>query len=154
MERGFDIGRLRQRVFVHAGRDVTHLFGRELPQGGEYIRFVTDALSDADFDPTTTIAGVCPIVWQFPDISRAVPFFRIIADIIDDHRSWLVPASYMARLNASYRKTLECADIVFANCVPVAQAFADYADPIHVVPNGTERLDEIPAVAAAPDISV
>jgi glycosyltransferase involved in cell wall biosynthesis len=96
---------------------------------------------------------VCPVVWHFPDLSRAVPFLRVIADIIDDQRSWQVAASYKARLDESYRKTLERADIVFANCAAAAEAFADYADPIQIVPNGTERFDEIPETAAPPSVS-
>lgn len=144
MERGFDTRRLKQRVFVHAGGEVTSLYGRELLPEAEYVRFVTDELSQADFDPERTLAWVCPVVWQFPEIARAVPFYRVVADIIDDQRNWPAPASYKERLDRSYRETLGRADIVLTNCAPVADAFAAYADPIHVVPNGAEPFDEIP----------
>ncbi|MFK7854357.1 MAG: glycosyltransferase, partial [Granulosicoccus sp.] len=48
------------------------------------------------------------------------------------------------KLEHSYSETLGAADVVFANCEPLAQAMQAFANsPIHVVPNGAERFDKL-----------
>lgn len=142
-ERGLDTQRLKQRVFLHAGREMKSILGRALPPEEAYLDFITSELSETGFDPAATMAWVCPVVWQFPEVARTIGFSRVVADLIDDQRSWPAAPSYIKRLDQTYKETLRCADVTLTNCAPVAQAFADYAHPIHVVPNGAERFDQI-----------
>ena len=76
----------------------------------------------------------------------------MVADLIDDQRAWNVNPKYRLKLEENYAETLGAADVVFANCQPLAQAMQPLASTeINVVPNGAERFDhliksDVPAV--------
>jgi hypothetical protein len=65
----------------------------------------------------------------------------VVADLIDDMRSFSTNERYIARLNENYSRVLSQASVVFANCDGVAERFASLSPvPIHVVSNASERL--------------
>ena len=64
--------------------------------------------------------------------------------VIDDQRAWDIDPGYRKKLDELYRETLSVADVVLANCAPVATSFQSYArSPIRIVPNGAERFDMV-----------
>lgn len=143
-KRGLDDGRLLQRSFIYRSGDTTKLLGQDLPDESDFPEFVAQEMAEAGFDASNTIAWVCPVVWPFPELHKRIGFRACVADIIDDQRSWDIDRGHRRKLDESYRQTLSLADIVLANCAPVAKSFQSYARaPISVVPNGAERFDKI-----------
>ena len=143
-ERRLDTDRLLQRSFIHKSASRSRLLGRDLPEQADFPAFVAREMQEAGFDPKDTIAWVCPVVWQFPQIFSELGFKTCVADIIDDQRSWDIDDGYRKRLDDIYRQTLSFAQVTFANCAPVAANFENYvANPIRIVPNGAERFDAI-----------
>jgi glycosyltransferase involved in cell wall biosynthesis len=139
--KGLDTSRLHQRLYISATPDVPSLFGRSLPPAEDYATWVAAQLADAGMDPRRTIAWDCPVVWDYPDIAESIPFLMRVVDIIDDQRAWNVAPKYKQRLEENYEASLAKADIVFANCAPVANAFAPFASDIHTIRNGAELFD-------------
>lgn len=110
----------------------------------KYVSYVQRQMREAGMRPERSIAWVCPVVWDAPDIIEQTGFQGVVADLIDDQRGWNTSPEFLARLESNYSRILEQSDLVFANCQPLADAFQHYAPPIKVVPNGAERLSEMP----------
>jgi len=143
-ERSLDHSRLLQRSYIHRCDSTTRLLGRDLPDAAGFPDFVRQELREAGFIAEETIAWVCPVVWQFPQVYEEIGFRACVADIIDDQRSWDIQESYRKKLDELYSQTLSRADLTLANCAPVAAGFEGYSkSPIHIVPNGAERFDSI-----------
>jgi hypothetical protein len=47
-------------------------------------------------------------------------------------------------IERNYRDILSRSDVVLANCAPAAERMAEFADEVHVVPNGCEAPDGRP----------
>ena len=142
----YDTATLRHRTHVHRAQQQTGtLLGQPLYPGGSHIRYVNEQLEEAGMRASRTIAWFCPVIWDAPELIKQIGFGGVVADLIDDQRVWDVNAKYRSKLDENYRQTLEAADIVFANCLPLAQAMQSYTPcEIHVVPNGAERFSQLP----------
>lgn len=135
------------RTYLWGGRgggEVLPGIGRDLSQ---YPDFVLDQMAQAGMKPETTLAWVCPVVFDFPQVARRIPFHAIIGDLIDDQRNFAAREVYRERIIASYNDTLPLLDLAFTNCHAMSEAFGGLTGPIHVVPNGTERLPDDPGPA-------
>ena len=66
----------------------------------------------------------------------------VVADVVDDNSTWYRPGSHLyGVIERNYRDILSRSDVVLANCAPVAERMAEFADEVHVVPNGCEAPD-------------
>lgn len=117
----------RHPVLPHVGRSLA-----------DYPAWVEAQMRAAGIDPANAFAWVCPVVFDFPAVAQRIPFRGIIGDIIDDQRNFAMSDAYRQRIIASYGATLPLFDLTFTNCAPVAEAFANLAGRIEVVPNGAE----------------
>lgn len=122
------------------------MVGEPVARPEEYASYVRRQLDEAGMRPETTYAWFCPVIWNAPELVDNIGFAGVISDLIDDQRAWDTNRSYAQKLDTSYADTLERSDIVFANCQPLADAMSEYADSIHVIPNGAERFVDLPAL--------
>lgn len=115
---------------------LAHLFSRI----SDYPAYVRAQMDACGMRPEDTFAWVCPVVFNFPDVAREIPFRGIIGDIIDDQREFEARPEHRRNVENSYLTTLPLFDVTFTNCEPVARAFRGLVQPIHIVPNGTELI--------------
>ncbi|MDY6941298.1 MAG: glycosyltransferase, partial [Cyanobacteriota bacterium] len=142
-----DTKKIIRRTFVYGEGNTERIFlGRSLPKKSDYIHFVRSVLHELKISHNT-IAWVCPVCFEFPELADEFKFPFVIADLIDDQRQWTIKPSYEAKLNQNYRSTLEKADLAFTNCEPVREAFSEFHDDITVVPNGAEVFDDLQSCA-------
>lgn len=127
------------------------LLGDAATSKADIARHVRQTLEALNVDPANAVAWVCPVVFEFPDIARLVPFRAIVTDLIDDQRTIAGQnAQFVERLIASYEATLPLSDLTITNCDPMAEAFAYLNNTIHVVPNGAE-LPDYPSIQPLPE---
>ena len=131
---------LGRRLFIcHDGATSSNSFaGRPVVTSDQYAEFVEGALRANGLDPRRTVAWVCPVVRGFADLDERLSFRKVIADLIDDQRTWKNSESEQAAIRAHYESTLRIADLVFTNCEGNRQRFAWARGDIIVVPNGAE----------------
>lgn len=140
--RDSDRHRLRTYLWDRRGRTpVLPRMGRSL---ADYPAFVEAEMAAAGMRPETTLAWVCPVVFDFPAIAARIGFRARIGDLIDDQRQFEMSPAYRDKVVASYEATLPLLDLAFTNCDPVAEAFAGMTRRIAVVPNGTELVPDDP----------
>ncbi len=130
-----------RRTFIYTedkkGKD---FLGFNLPQKSNYIEYIKQTLCCLQID-SNVMAWVCPVVFEFPEISKEIKFDFVVSDIIDDQRKWDVHPKYFKRLDDSYRQTLELSNIAFANCETTKSSFQKINPNITVVQNGAEIFD-------------
>ena len=137
---------VRSRTQVFSRQKKTgKLLGQELLAPGAYVRYVNEQLEEHGMRARNTVAWFCPVIWDAPELIEKIGFGGVIADLIDDQRAWDGTDEAIKKLDRSYKDTLGAADLVFANCDPLAEAMQGYAtSKINVVPNGAERFDRFP----------
>ena len=134
---------MNHRTFVSSpNRNRGHFVGQPIAKREQYVRYVRQQLEAAGMRPETTYAWFCPVIWDALELIDKVGFAGVVSDLIDDQRAWNTQSSYARRLDANYKVTLRHSDLVFANCDSLAEAMNEYAETIHVVPNGAERFLE------------
>jgi glycosyltransferase involved in cell wall biosynthesis len=139
---------VKRRTFVYAGSSSARL---KLPPRRAYVDFVRRTLAAEGVG-----TGARPLVaWAFPTnpdlpaIFDAIDPEVVVADVVDDNRTWYEPGDPgWDRVEKEYREALARADVVLANCEPVAAAMRAFAPEVHVVPNGLELPD--PRAATGP----
>ena len=66
----------------------------------------------------------------------------VVADVVDDNRTWYRPGSHPHGLiEQNYRDILSRSDVVLANCAPVAEGMREFTADVHLIPNGL-RADQ------------
>ena len=136
-----DSGDFFRRTFVYRGGQGRQDFlGRELPMRDSYLDFILDEMRQCGLDHDA-LAWVCPTVFDFPEIHRAVGFKRTVVDIVDDQRKFGGRAEYKERVSKNYEDILPLGNVVLANCRPVVEGFASLRPDIKLVPNGAEMMD-------------
>jgi glycosyltransferase involved in cell wall biosynthesis len=146
-----------RRTFLHrSGNRPERAMGKDLPPLSAYPDFVRQVLRDLQVDEAPVL-WVSPVVMDYPAIADVIRPAFIVADVIDDQRTF--PGSSEAhrqQLAAAYATILGEADAVFTNCIPVSEAFCALRPDIHVVPNGAElhaeavNWEEPPELAGLP----
>lgn len=128
---------LIRRTFVYARDKGSSYFGRRLPQAEEYRSYVADIVGRRRRG--ALVGWGWPIAPFHDEASEGVAFDLNVIDLIDDQRTMAKDEQRVAEADEAYRKTLGKADIVFANCAAVQEAFAPFSsEPINVVPNACE----------------
>jgi glycosyltransferase involved in cell wall biosynthesis len=140
-----DRGAVRNRTFVYgAGRASKAM---KLPMRSEYVKYVRSVLEREQIGKDRPVVfWVYPTNNFFPTIADRLAPDIVVADVVDDNRTWYEPGTPMfEKVNENYAKVLERADIVLANCDPVALTMKEFTSDVHVVPNACELPGEIPA---------
>jgi glycosyltransferase involved in cell wall biosynthesis len=136
-------------TFVHRGP--TPLPG--LRPREDFPDFVRSALTRHGIGPRPTIFWVYPTNDVLPDVIDAVEPDVVVADVVDDHRTFHARDSAYFDVTEhdafeqNYRDVLARSDLVIANCEPVAEAMRAFAPDVHVVSNGLELerpVDTVP----------
>lgn len=145
-----DRGRVHQHTFLHAGKYSARL---RLPKRSRHVDYVRSVLRKHGVGERPTVFLVYPRHDDFPAIADALRPDVIVADVVDDNRTWYERDSLQwERVDRNYEEILSRSDIVLANCEPVARSMEDFAPEIHVVPNGCELPDGGPRGPRPPEL--
>lgn len=144
-----DEGDVHRHTFVFGGR-YTRRLGR--PARAEYPAYAQGVLASYGIGAHRPL-----LIWAYPsnddlpDLVDALDPAIVVADVVDDNRTWYEPDSpFVAKIERNYQAVLARSDLVLANCEPVAAAMARFAEEVHVVPNGCEMPHDQSRGAAAP----
>jgi hypothetical protein len=135
-----DRDNVRYHTFLHRGpAPIPGLRPRS-----EFPDFVMSTLTRHGVGKRPTILWVYPTNDVFPDVIDAIDPDLVVADVVDDHRTFhakdspYYDVSEHDDFEQNYRDVLGRSDLVLANCAPVAEAMWAFAPEVHVVPNGLE----------------
>jgi len=122
-----------------------------LPQRTDYEGYVSSVLAKRGVGKRLTVFWVYPTNEHFPALADALSPDLVVADVVDDNRTWYRPGSHHhARIDRNYREILARSDVVLANCAPVAEGMQAFAPDVHVVANGCEMPEDDLAGLAPP----
>lgn len=129
----------------------SHSAGRGLPERSHHLQYVSDVLKENGIGERRTIFWVCPTTkFDFREFVSALAPDLVVADVIDDQRTWEEPGSpQRAALEKNYQQVLSLSDIVLSNCEPVRRSMLKYSDDVRLVPNALELPE---AVATDTDV--
>lgn len=148
----------RTVMLTHSLANESVLAGQPTHAPADFAAFVQARMREHGIEPGRALAWVCPVVWGFADLARRIGFARVVADLIDDQRTWKMDDSRRARMEAEYAATLAMADLVLTNGEGNRHRFLALRPDIHVVPNGAEfdtpanpppNLPPVPSALAA-----
>lgn len=114
---------------------------RLLGTGGSFADYLDRTLGRFGLGERRTVCWVCPTVPGFAAIHGRLRPDLVIADVIDDQRTWSLTDTERHAVEENYADVLGLADVVLANCASVREAMLLYTDEVHVVPNAAEVFD-------------
>lgn len=116
---------------------------RSLPPADDFAAYVLSTLARRGVGRDhPLVLWTYPTSFEFPAIRDAIDADLVVADVVDDNRSWLDPTEpYYQRVTENYRDILGRSDVILANCAESAERMTDFVDDIHVVPNAAEPPD-------------
>ncbi len=113
-------------------------------QINDYISYIQSALKEVGISAGKAVFLTYPKDFNFKVIAEYFKPAFIVADVVDDHRTWPCKKSYKKTLTNNYREILELSDFALANCESVKKSMLEYIDNIHLLPNAFELFgDEI-----------
>ena len=139
---------LHQYSFVYGGeRGGEPWFHRR----DEYPIHVKEMLRRHDLGRRPVVFWVYPKNFDFPEIAASYGPDLVVADVIDDHRTWLGAGdSNRERVMQNYAEIAAMSDLVLVNCEPMYELMDGMARSVHLVPNAAEYPD--PAATADLDV--
>jgi hypothetical protein len=141
---------LIRRTFLHRGKRSGRL---RLSRRSEYPGYAEKVLAEAGIGQRLTVFWVYPTNEDFAPIADALRPDVVVADVVDDNRTWYDPDDPRhATASANYDELLRRSDLVLANCEPVAEAMSAFVPDVHVVPNGCELPESGPAPLRPADL--
>ncbi|MEO6317455.1 MAG: glycosyltransferase [Acidimicrobiales bacterium] len=141
-----DRGALRHRTFVYAGGRLSRAVG--FPHRNEYPDYVRSVLEREGLGERPLLCWVYPTSSFLPDVMDALGPDLVVADVVDDNRTWYEPGAPMyEKLDQNYAAVLARSDVVLANCQPVAESMLAFVPRVEVVPNACE----LPETAGSPE---
>lgn len=128
---------LVKRTFVYGREPGVSYLGRSLPRIEQYQSYVADTVAR---HCSGNIVGLAwPVAPMYADIAGQLGFDLSVVDLVDDQRVMARDEARASEVEDDYRRTLAQADLVFANCGAVGEAFTPLSPArIHVVPNACE----------------
>ncbi|MDQ3729975.1 MAG: glycosyltransferase [Actinomycetota bacterium] len=145
-------GNVRSYTYVYRDEDAPAPF-RFIRERQEYLPYVQEILDAQQFgqEGRKVVLIGWPTLPELPRLIDDISTDLAVADIVDDNRTWLRAGtpSYLAA-ERNYRDTLGKADLVLANCRPVAEAMAQFRKEVHILPNASEHPLELPLRDKAP----
>lgn len=143
MRRG-DRGALRQRTFLYGTAGRSRALG--LPGRDGYVDYVRAQLrkEGVGVGRRPLMCLVYPTNSWFPDIPEAISPDVVVADVVDDNRSWYSPGTTTYDdLNDNYAQMLAWSDVILANCEPVAESMRAFTPRVEVLPNACELPTDV-----------
>lgn len=129
-------------VFISPARSVNPLARLLFPKKNRYIKYIANILSKNNIGTRRTIFWVCPKNFDFPNVVKALRAQFIVADVIDDERTWFESGSpEAAERDKNYEEILGMSDLVLVNSQSVRQSMLAYSDEVHLIPNASELPD-------------
>ena len=107
----------------------------------DYSKYLEDVFTRNGVGKRRVVFWVCPNNFQFPNLQRQFQPDLVVADVIDDQRTWETPLAHKNRLQSNYREILARSDLVFANCETVLRNMQEFANTIHLFPNAAETFE-------------
>jgi hypothetical protein len=148
LARRSDHGPVRQRTYLYAGGSASRAL--HLPDRDRYADWVRGVLDREGIGPRPLLCWVYPTNTFLPDLIDALHPAVVVADVVDDNRTWYAPGTPMHdQLERNYAEVLARSDVVLANCEPVAESMRSFAPLVEVVPNACE-LPEAPVPLRRP----
>jgi glycosyltransferase involved in cell wall biosynthesis len=127
---------LHQYSFVH-GHD--RRSAQSLPERDEYLLHIKEGLARHGIGDRPVVFWVYPNNFDFPEIAATFSPDLVVADVVDDHRTWLRPGDGKEqRILNHYEEIAALSDIVLVNCEPMRELMAPMAETVHLVPNAAE----------------
>lgn len=135
-----DTGKVRNRTFIYADRKslASRIARILLPAEEKYIEFIERQMRKNGVSADKALFWVCPTDFRFPAIARHFDPAFIVADLIDDNRTWPITKSYRQALQRNYEAILGMSDLVFANNEKLRQSMSTIRKDICVVSNGVD----------------
>ncbi len=135
-----DGGKLRSYTYLHVTRRrLNGHLSRFLPSAQDYPDYLERKLLRHGLGQRRTLFWVCPNDFYFPSIQERFKPDLVVADIIDDQRTWPSTPERKAELAANYAEILGRSDLVFANCRALLNEMRPFASNIHLFPNAAEQ---------------
>ncbi|MDQ4132905.1 MAG: glycosyltransferase, partial [Actinomycetota bacterium] len=129
---------LHQYSFVYADdRSTADMF----PAREEYLLHVKEGLARHNVGERPVVFWVYPKHFEFPELARTFDPDLVVADVIDDHRTWLRPGADAQPLLRNYEEIVSLSDLVLVNCEPMREFLAGMTAEAHLVPNAAEYSD-------------
>ncbi|MEJ8572351.1 tetratricopeptide repeat-containing glycosyltransferase family protein [Microbaculum marinum] len=147
-----DEGKVHRRSFVYRSSRTTTLLGKELPELAAYPVQVEKWMRELSM-MENTIAWVCPVAPQFPEVQEHLGFPFVVTDVIDDQRQWPMKPLWRAEVETNYRRTFAISDVTVANCQPVADWLASEGLSPVVVPNGLDARKDVDSWSDPPELT-
>lgn len=133
-------GKVRSYTFLHVSRGrLNGFFGRFLPSAQDYPDYLERILRRQGLGQRRTLFWVCPNNFYFPAIQERFKPDLVVADVIDDQRTWPNTPERKAELAANYAEILGRSDLVFANCRRLLDGMRRFVPNIHLFPNAAEQ---------------
>ena len=137
-----DEGKVTHHVFLFDNRAV--LSEDRYPHGSRFVDFVAAELDGVGIDPGRAVFWYYPVLDEIGALSaRFKPRLKVV-DVVDDQRTRPdLSEEDRAEMTRHYRKVVEDADLVLANCEAVRAAMSVYGHDVALVPNGCDT-DPLP----------
>ena len=124
-----------------ANNNATRLTKFFFSSENDYMKYLEDIFARYGVGERRVLFWVCPNNFQFPQLERKFQPDLVVADVIDDQRTWETPPAHKDRLQTNYREILSRSDFVFVNCETVLQNMKEFANNIHLFPNAAEIFE-------------
>jgi glycosyltransferase involved in cell wall biosynthesis len=132
-----DRGIRRQRTFIYAGGRRSRVLG--FPRRQDFADHVRQVVAKEFGGRRPVLLWAYPTNEFLPDVIDAVEPDVVVADVVDDNRTWYEPGSPRRHeLERNYADVLARSDLVLANCEEVAESMRAFADRVELVPNACE----------------
>ena len=137
-----DEGKVTHHVFLFDNRAL--LSEDRYPHGSRFVDFVAAELDGVGIDPDEAVFWYYPVLDEIDGLSaRFKPRLKVV-DVVDDQRTRPdLSEEDRAEMTRHYRKVVEDADVVLANCEAVRAAMSVYGHDVALVPNGCDT-DPLP----------
>ena len=136
-------GKIRFDTFTYStNRKLASPLGRVVRSREDYADYLEGIFAKWKIGGRRTLFWVCPNDFHFPEIAKRFEPDLVVADVIDDQRSWPVSDRYRRALTENYETILKNSDLVFVNCRSVLENMKDYSNEIHLLPNAAEVFED------------
>ncbi|MDD9991413.1 MAG: glycosyltransferase [Rhodospirillales bacterium] len=138
-----DRGNVWFNTFIHfSNRCGSRAFNHVLPAEEDYLDFLGRLFERHRIGQRRTVLWVCPVNFLYSEIEERLDPDIVVADVIDDERTWIVTQECKDQLSRNYEEVLAGSDLALTNCQSVFRRMHGLSDNIHLLPNAAELLEE------------